>query len=272
MNIFIYVIMLMAGGGMIYGIIQQRRGAVWGHKLAVLSAVVALMMTMWTVLRGGGSKIDAKEIRKREAAFERIAVERLGQYLAENHAGANALVIKPIAFGGMRETLEAQVAGLLNGLGDAVSVVEVVTPKLPQEFIEMMDRAGTKVDVMEMPPMTDVSLYQAERFNALVRDYSDKVDIVISLAGLPSDMQNLYIWRANTPPKLAVYGSPYMPGVLEAIEQGFIVAYVTYRLDADPETYRIMPKGVEDFDSRYHLITPHTVGAMDADHPMRLFR
>lgn len=265
----LYFIMIVAAVGMIIGLVQGQRGAPWGRPVTIACAVVALLMAIGTMFRGG-DRVDVRAIRRREAAYQRIAMERLGQHLAEAHSGFRALVVKPIEFGDPTETTTAQLDGLRAGLGGQIEIVAIVSPEIPEEFRQMMEHAGEDMDMVPMPPMADMSMMQADSFNAGVNDYLDDVDLVISLVGLPMDMQNLSIWRKRPPPKLAVYGFPHMPGIKEAIGDGYIVAFVTHRPDPDPEAHKVMPRSIQDFDTRYILITPENIQEISTQHPMLL--
>ncbi len=267
MSFLLYAIMVIAAAGMIFGLVQERRGATWGRPLTIACAVIALLMAVGAMVGGGGGGVDVDKIRKREAAYQKIAAQRMGQYLAENFSGMTALVVKPIEFGEPSDAMKAQLEGLEEGLGNQVEIAEIVSPEIPEEFRQMMEQSGADMQGAPIPPMADMSMLQADSFNAAVDDMLDDVDLVISLVGSPMDMENLSLWQGSDPPKLAVYGFPQMPGIKEAIEGGYIVAFVTNRPDPDPEANKEMPKGLEDFENRYILITPENVRQLTEDYP-----
>ena len=274
MGILWFIIMVIAAAGMIIGLVKERQGIEWGRPLTIGGAIVALLMAIISIIGGAGSDIDVEEIREREQRYNRVAGQKLGQYLAQEMSGKAALVIKPIEMTEEpNETVTAQIEGLKEGLGNAIDIIDVVSPPIPEEYKQYMEETAEAEGVdpemqmeYEMYPMMEAA-FDAETFNNLYEQYGQGTDLVITLAGLPMDIENMSIWDMQTPPELAVFGIGSGPGpvpkLADAIRQGFVAAYITFKPRQQVEEDKSIPDDLDAaFNKRYLLVTPKNVDAL----------
>jgi len=268
MSFLWFVIMIIAAGGMVFGLAKDKQGAQWGKPLTIACAIVALLLAVGTIF-SGGNRVDVEAIRERELAYAEISTHKLGAYLGEKFAGSDAVVIVPIDFGVPNESAVAQLRGLKEGLGTDVEIVAEVSPELSEEFKQMMEQApeGAEMPYMGMAPMMDMMI-RAEQFNKIFKEEAKGVDLVITLVGLPMDLENLICWKMSDPPKLAVYSAMQVPRLKEAIKQDYVSALIAYRPDPDMEQKDIPDDMEEAFAKRYLLITPENVEEYAAKYEM----
>ena len=234
--------LVIAAGGMILGLSKQKAGVGWGRPLAIICALLALVCALGGIFTGGnGESSTQSTVYPR---FQEVRGEKLGIYLAEKHAGAKAiLLIEPTA-PGATPRVSRVVKGLKWGLGDTVTIVAEVAPKIPgaaqiatmSEAQPMPDAAGGgQAGAAALPPFE--FWFTAELFDGIVNEYKDKCDLIITTIGLPLDQQNMKFWTMEDRPKLAMAkGSVHE--LRGAIEDSTIVAAVAFDPDAvirDPD-------------------------------------
>ncbi|MCF7853956.1 MAG: hypothetical protein K9N51_04090 [Candidatus Pacebacteria bacterium] len=263
MSFLWYALMILAAAGMIFGLAKARSGVEWGRPVTIVCAIVALLLAVSTIFTGGGG-VDYEDLRERELGYAEISAKRLGQYISENFADSEVVILKGYEFGEPSEGETARLRGLTEGLGPDITVVEIISPELPEEYKRMMEEMGGAEEAV--PPPVGEMMMQASEYNRVLEPYLDQCDIIISLIGLPMDVENLSLWKMQDPPRLALYNTMQMPSLQEAIKQGYIVAAVMYRLDPDMED-KAKPKSVKDFDKRFLLVTPENIEELSGQYP-----
>lgn len=259
------VIMLIAAGGMIFGLSKQKAGAAWGKPLAVVCAIVALLCAVGNIFSSGGP--DVTEVRNREMAYQEVGAQKLGMYLAEKFPGGKAVIIVEPTLNAGAAKPSAVVDGLKKGFGTNITVVEEVSPAIPESaknaFSEEMPMNEGGEGGEMLPPLE--FWFTAKIFDELVKKNSDKCDLIITTIGLPMDLGAMKFWTMKDRPNLALAsGSVYE--LKKAIAGKAIVAAVTYN-----------PKAVYDekpppsdldaaFDKRYLLVTPENVATVAGEY------
>jgi hypothetical protein len=275
MTALIYTIIILAAGGMFFGMIKDRQGFAWGKVVTIVCAVIALVFALSTFFRSGGrTVVNVMQLENREMAFARIVGQRLGMRVAEKVPNARVLVIHGATFNEFAEQrLAAQLEGLKEGLGDNGEVIDAVELPIPQEFRQMM--ADMSVEGMEGPPPVSMEMMvytnmSAADFNQIFDKQLDSADVVVSLVGLPVDLQNLSIWRLPEPPKVLAMSTMQIPQIQEYITGGYVIGLVYHRPDPDM-TDMSVPKDVSAFDKIYLLITPENLEEVSKRYDSQLF-
>ena len=247
------LIMIIAAIGMIFGLSKQKAGQTWGKPLAIVCAIVALVVALAQIMTSGGGA-SAEGIRDRELKYANISAQYLGEYLAENHAGAKAvMIVEPSETEGLKKS-EALSKGLEKGVGGAIEIVAIETPSIPADM-----RPATTPDGSPAPLPPREVWFTAQAFNQIVEKYEGKVDLVVTMMGLPGTQQlgRLNIWGMDDV-KLAI-GDGSVYELYRQIKNGKIVAAVSYNPDATYDE-EMPPRDLEEaFNKRYLLVTPQNV-------------
>jgi hypothetical protein len=264
------LIMIIAAVGMIFGLSKQKAGAPWGKPLAVVCALIALLCAVSHIVGGRGPSMTT--VIEREMTYQKVSAQKLAMYLADKHAGAKALVVIQPTGGQDREN--PLVAGLKEGFGGKIEIVQVLEPEIPEE--------AKKMFAAEMPPAPEEGgaggpgageevvppleyWFTPALFDKIAEDSKDQADMIITTIGLPQDPASMRFWAMDPRPKLAVVsGSVYK--LKKAIKSGAIVGAVTYSPAAVYEDKP--PPGDIDkaFDKRFILVTPENVDDVAAKH------
>ena len=119
--------------------------------------------------------------------------------------------------------------------------------------------------MMMMGPM-DMWL-TPEAFDKMLVPYTGKYDMIITTVGLPFQAGKLKLWTQKPAPKVVI-ASGMIQEFKKAIEAKAIVAALTFNPKAVNDNK--MPSGNldEDFNKRYLLVTPETVGQIAKDNAM----
>lgn len=268
MTIFFY---LMCGAG-VFGLIWankqfKAKGAIWARPLSVIFAIMTLIfagLATWKNLNPGVDKDVIDEFRRKEIAYQTVATKRLGELIAKNHPSGKALVIKAkYGMGGDTDYLgKAVIEGLKTGLAGNVELIaeeRVFDGNLPE----------TDIGPDGMPTGPEEELYSAKIMNDIIKT-NKGCNVIISLCGLPNDLQDMDIWRIKDKAKRpAVYlynGNIYELKLL--IKHGLISGGVVDK----PVAFDIRAEMPEDeqaaFDKRFLLITSENVDAIAAEYPL----
>ncbi len=267
MTVIWFLIMILAAVGMIFGLIKDRQGFEWGKPLTIVCAVVALLLAFGSIISGGGSKVDVEKIQNREASYNRIAGEKMGLYLAGQYPGTKVLIIKNIDMGMPNKMTEAQITGLKKGFGNQIAIAGVVHPPIPEQVKQMMEQAPEGMPPEDFGMMAMEGMFEAKQFNQIFQEHGKNVDIIVSLIGLPMDVENMTLWNMSKPPKLALFNAMYIPNMKQAISRNYVTAMLAYKPNADFRDETV-PKNIEDFDKRFLLITPQNIEQMATEYSM----
>ena len=194
-----------------------------------------------------------------------LATRGLGEALAQNFPGHRALVISnpytqqsglPSA---MRAMEEAGLRGLKQGFGSKVSLAAIAFPELKPEAKE--NPRAVFIDPESTTPLS--FLVAEDAFDKLVRQHPD-CDLIVSLIGLPANLQRVQCWQDPAGPKFAlllpdlrVIGNRAV--IREAMQSGKLVAFVLARPGAPESPPAADAAFATEFEKRFVLVTPAVV-------------
>lgn len=288
------VIMAICFVGMIFCAKKQQVSPI-AKPIAVALMIVVMSCAVVILYNTGifGDPSVAK-FMKNEEIYIRSKSIVLGKYLAGKTPGAKALlVVDNIPNNKMQEQV---IAALREGMGSQITIVAEDSPTAPPAITDPLPapeagtpEAGTEEGATPTPPpapaaptppppgggpgmppnfMEMRSLRESMKavdFDAMMKRHPD-CNLIISLIGLPMDIENMEIWYAEeTPeapkPKIALMDANIY-NLKAAILSGIVVGTVTYSPTAkfDEST---PPEDVQQaFDKRFLLITPENVEAV----------
>ena len=241
MNMVQIIVMIVAGIVAFVAMNKQKQGAAWGQPVAIICAIIAIVAALWSTvsnLSGSGAKKAHREVE-----FQKIQTRKLGQYIAQNHAGAKVIIINDPFNDGTRPN--PMLEGLKDGLGSAVTIVAEVAPAVPK----MENAEGPEGEMME--PME--TWYTARAMDDILKGANADYDMVITCIGLPAGG----LARLKGKKVAIAGGSVYEYG--PAIQGKMIVAAVTYKPDAEYDDKPVPSNMEEAFNKRYLLVTPENL-------------
>lgn len=233
--------------------------------LLILVIICAIIILHQTDIIGSGSTARLIENEMKYAGF---STEILGRYLAEKYPNSKALLIVDKAFE-ENERQKVMIESLKKGLDNKITIVtmaspcEGVTEEYPVDEMDTSPPEGEEPGAMTPPLM---ELVTAADFDAIIKKNSG-CDMIISLVGLPMDVQNMVIWQMpdETRPKVALVSSDIF-NLKSAILSKAIVAVVAYSPQAVFDESKVPSDPQKAFDRRYLLITPENVEEIEAKH------
>jgi hypothetical protein len=257
--------MVISGIGMIFGLSKQKAGKAWGKPLATVCAVIALCCALAHIFMTstGSSATKAMEI---EQQYQKISGLKFGAYLANNYANSKVLVIMDPSSQKSDEIKgNPLLDGIKEGLGDKVTIEQVLYPELPKSA---QAPAGPEGEMMEMMPPD--MWFTASYFDNLIKTKATGCDLIISLLGMPTDPAAMKFWTMKNRPKLALArGSVYE--LKKAIASKAIVAVVSYNPDGTYELKAPSKDLDKAFDERFVLVTPENVEELATKYKGKLF-
>jgi hypothetical protein len=237
-------------------------------KLLFGLGVVGLAAALWLWLRG-----DPFNAALRTRA---LATRGLAEHLAAKYPGERVLVISnPFAQREgfppeVRAQEEAGLRGLREGFGTKVTLQAVALPELKPEA-----EANPRAVVIDAATTTPLSYLVAEdAFDKLAKAHPD-CEILVSLIGLPAQLDRVELWRqpgriklALLLPDLRIVGDK--AAVLNAVKSGKLAAFVLSKPGAPAEQERHGGDPAAEFERRFVLVTPENVERVFQAYP-RLF-
>ncbi len=234
-------------------IIYQFLTIIYNNKrqLASVAFVVLLLGAFFSLLKScvfydpeGSIEIQSKN------EYSCISTEYLGQFIYEKYPDAKVLVVYDAI--SSSPLIEQRLTGLRKSFDGKIDVVaEIGFPlKTPKERPARM--------------MHSIDYIKADDFNEIMQKYPN-VNMIISLVGLPYDVQNMHIWDitdSKKRPRVIVFGGSlkYLTPVIKA---GVIDALVIYR-EMDQSVNQLPPDDLKEaFDRRFRLITPENIQKKD---------
>ncbi len=267
MTIAIYVIMVLAVFAMIWGNQQYKsKGVPWGRPLAGLCGIIALAFAFLAIgIHFWGDHFLHAGLQAKECKYQYVAYKFFGRHLARNHAGKRILLIRyPAARrGGGKKLNDAKMKGLTDGFAGKLEINE--TEEIGG-FGGMGGPGGPGGPGGMGPPMMMEAEYMltAEKFDDIIEEHSE-CTLVISLVGLPYDLQEMTLWDLDEDerPALAL-ANAHIFELRRAIKAGLI----TCVLENKPEVYdwkaRVPSEENIAFERRFLLIDPETVDSAAA--------
>ena len=219
--------------------------------LAVLLIAIASALGVW-LNPTPEQKAQRKALLRRE-----VATRVLAENMAVRFAGKKVLIVanpftqKP---GQPKEVYvfeEAGIRGLNKGWENKIPQPKVVFPDLKA------DLSAVYIDPRTTTPLSFLTTENA--WDTLLQNNPD-ADLVVSLIGLPSNVQRTEIWRQPNRPQLAlllpdlrVIGNG--AAVKAAFQSGKLIALVLNKPGAPPESAKMESDYAAEFHKRFLLVT-----------------
>ncbi|NLH72609.1 MAG: hypothetical protein GX456_06110 [Verrucomicrobia bacterium] len=220
----------------------------------VAAALMLAVAVVWFVVPHGEGALRNRAIARRQ-----LAIQVMGEYLAERMPGANTLVLGN-PFTQLRgQTAEvyayedAALKGFKNGGRDRLVLCGV-------EYPELMSAAVQDPSLVPIPAdtTTPLSFLCVEGSWDRVLAKHPGVELVVSLIGLPADIQRLAAWKDGRPkfafifPDFRVLGD--VDAVVAAFKSGKIIAAVVNHPNAPPESEPMARAVKDEFERRFILV------------------
>jgi hypothetical protein len=215
--------------------------------------------------------------KQRALLSRELATEGLAQYLAQKYPGQRALVIsnpytqRAGLDKGVYAQEEAGIRGLRKGFAGKVTLEAVVFPEL-KPVVQDNPRA------VEIPAgsTTPLSFLMAEdAFDKLAQQQAG-CDIIVSLIGLPADLNRVEAWKKPGKPRFALLLPDLrMVGDAAAIQNAVkaekLAAFLLNKPGAPLEQEPMGKDRKVEFERRFVLVTPETVEQILKSYP-QLFK
>ena len=225
-------------------------------------ALLALGATglLWYFLKNGPQQ-NAMHARE-------IATRGLAEYLAKKFPGQRAIVLSnPFsqhadAAPEIKEAEAAGIRGLRKGFENKITLAAIAYPELKPEAEK--DPRAVFIDPATTTPLS--FLVAENSFDKASREHPG-TEIIVSLIGMPAELDKVEIWKASGPPAFALLWPDLRligdaTALKTAMASGKLAAFVLHK-----------PKGIEDavrpehdfnteFESRFLLVTPDNVEKM----------
>jgi len=248
-----YAIIAVFGIGALVGWSNSKKGASWGQPVTIICAIICIGVCLYRVIQNAQGP-DNSAAMSRELRYQQVQTKVLGEYVAKAAAGKKALLLKDMD----SKPDNPMIMGLKEGLAGAIEIVDEVEPVYPKpqkpKTIDPNDPNAPMEEDM-IPPMEE--WFTAKDFEKLVKGKLDKVDILITMVGLPRNVQ--FTGKDfNTPSlkgKKVIFagGSIYEHGA--AFQGGGVIAAVTYKPKAIYDEAPVPKDDQKAFDKRYLLVT-----------------
>jgi hypothetical protein len=231
----------------------------------VFLALVAVALVLWLWLK--------TDPRREALRVREIATRGLAEHLARTLPGQRALIVsnpftqQPDIAKAIVEMEQAGVRGLRQGFGAAVAVKAVAFPELSPEA-----RSNPQAALAGVETTTPLSyLVTPEAFDHLARQHAD-CEIIVSLIGLPVEIQRSEAWQAPAAPRFAlllpdlrIIGDA--AAVRDAFNSGKLAAVVLANpAAAEAESPRTRDWKAE-FEKRFVLLTADNVEQAARSYP-----
>jgi hypothetical protein len=236
-------------------------------------SVVPLILLV-AVLAGGAYWFWSKNDPPKNALRVReIATRGLAEYLAKRWPGQRLLVVSnpftqhPGVARSIVEMEEAGLRGLREGCDNRLVLETVAFPELREDALK-----NPRALVMGTETTTPLSYLVAEdAFDKLVKA-NPRCELLVSLIGLPEDLDQTQCWQSNAPPRFALLLPDLRmigdaSAVREAMKRGKLAAFV---LDKPGAPSAQSPPGRDaaaEFEKRFVLVTADNIDPLIQNSP-----
>ena len=271
MTFLIYLVMILGGIGMVFGVVKDKQGYPWARPLTIVCVVVTLLLALTTMMPDRSQQRIARQYMEQERRYQEVVGEKVGRMVAEEYTDGEILVVAA------SEEPSPYLRGLEKGIGNAVSL-EVVVPDYARYHREMLEAQGIEVDEFEdmdyrMGPEGMEMMLSATLMDETIGAARQTPNAIVNLVGLPYDIDEMRFWRRReSPPMIVVSGMGYMgmSNLASRIARGQIAAMVIRRPDVGLELEAI-PRNVEEaFNRRYILVTSENLDEVAEQYPEML--
>jgi hypothetical protein len=205
--------------------------------------------------------------------LRQAATRGLAEYLAKRWPGHHVMVVSnPFTqcqgvARSIVETEEAGLRGLREGCGKQLALEAVVFPELREDALK-----NPRAFVIGTETTTPLSYLVADdAFDKLVKA-NPSCDLLVSLIGLPVELERMQCWQSNGPPGFAlllpdlrIIGDA--SAVREAVKRGKLVAFVLDKPGAPSSQSTPGRDAAAEFEKRFVLVTAENVDQLMQDSP-----
>lgn len=224
--------------------------AKWGAVFVCLAALgIAIRL-----LLGPKPQLNAEHVRE-------IATRTLGEYLAQSRPGSRVLVFSnPFARDTNAEPAivkmeDAGIRGLETGWKGKLTAGAIALPELKPGV-----RENPQAFIADPETTTPLSyLVAPDAFDQQAKSHGG-CELVVSLIGLPAELDRCEIWTRPGPPAFAlllpdlgVVGG--IDAVRQAVKSGKLLAFILRRPGAPSDSESIGSDAVAEFQKRFVLVT-----------------
>jgi len=232
--------MIILASGMLNALAKHRKHLLFANilpaKLAIqIFGALCVLVSICQVFISCHRISDVKD-RESDLSAEEIATRKLGKYIAANYAGKKTLIIKtPTSRIINKKAEEGRLRGLKNGLNGKIDDIIEASPVVPANTL----RFGEK-------------WYTAKKFDQLAHLYADR-EVIISMIGLPDDLDDLLFWQKPTKPALILYRG-HIRNLDAAIWHKHVQALLIPRPDMQLRGRKSRPSNRKSFFNKYFLL------------------
>lgn len=227
-------------------------------KVVLYLVVLLVGVSFWMVMRKGPME-GALQTRE-------LATRVLAEELAQQYPGSSALVIsnpfaeQKLVRRNIRAVEDAGIRGLQAGFGDQVTLKEVVYPEA------MSDPRSVYIPDTTTP----LSYLIAEDAFDRLAEANPECDLLVSLIGLPAQLDKVELWSRPGPPRLALLLPdlrmvPSADHLRQAMNSGKLSAFVL----AKPGAARgpVQKDDRQEFDRHFLLVTATNLNSVLTTYP-----
>lgn len=218
--------------------------------------------------------IASKNSPKQRALLSReLATEGLAQYLAQRYPGQRALVISNpyTQRTGLDKGVYAQegagIRGLRKGFAGKVALGAVVFPEL--KSVVQDNPRSAEIPAGSTTPLS--FLVAEDAFDKLAQQQAG-CDIIVSLIGLPANLDRVEVWKRPGKPKFAlllpdlrIVGDA--ADIRNAVKAEKLAAFVLNKPGAPLEQAPLGKDRKAEFERRFILVTPDNIEQILKDYP-----
>jgi len=248
--------------------LHKKLTALVGVLLSVLalgSGVVIIKLDSWVAQK------KHRVFQARERKYQHIGYKRFGEEVAKRHPKAKILIIRHQQLGMPGEdvpdhilspVMDLQLAAFKEGLGPACEIVAIEEVRIEMDLF-----------MMEKPKLGDPKpcpIYSAKVFDALLKKNS-QATVVVSLAGLPIDMEKMKIWDEDDPTKrpALILVDVATHNLKKAMKRGFISAILLSNFQSSSLDTPVPDDEDAAFANRFLFVTPENMETIKKKYPKR---
>lgn len=210
-----------------------------------------------------GAALQTRELAARGLAEELVRSQPGSRVLVmSNPFTQRAGIAKAIA-----DMEQAGLTGLRAGLGTKATIGVVAFPELRPEARE--NPAALLSEVETTTPLS--FLVAPDAFDKLIKQHGD-CPVVVSLIGLPAELNRCEAWNAPASPKFALLLPDFRevadaPTIIKAVKSGKLVAFVLPKPGAPASDATAGKDWKAEFAKRFVLVTAENVEQVVATSP-----
>lgn len=274
MGRLLYILMVIGGIGMIFGMIKEKQGYPWARPLTIVCVLITIALAALTMLPNGSMQRAGRRYRAIREQYQEVVGQVVGEYVAENFEGQQVAVLTATDgpnhyMTGLQRAAEGNFQIQRSSLDLELIRQEwhdwMMEDEMPEggEMQYIIDTLEDMVaDEMELPINIDII------DQALLQAAQD-ADLVICALSLPFGQEQMRFWRQRETPILLLQGAELgnIDDLVTRMRRNQLVGMIMFNPEADFQLDSIPSDTQEAFNSRYVLITPDNLQQMVREHP-----